>query len=429
MSIFRRQNELLGFYLPGFFKISISTNTMNLSDFTPKDMSTYLHEYIHFLQNITTSKGLSDMIFSFHCLCDMFSDIEKCSNFAECLSKYNDNIQNRPGKIQEKKEFFEESEIPNEPDAAHSGKICGIEKDDDKLRYKIFFENNSSPTEPFEYCLNSSVINEGMAHIIEKEIFPEEAGNAPRFPYNILREVSDYLTRQPLTNYELIQLCDLSLQTTCPGIDFIDNLNKFTQGETIEALWQQEVVSQDIVSGKENSSYPAHLGCKVIVEGQVFQEALTCAFEGEIRSDIAKYLNELCYKGACYRETKKQFLFSDLLNENKATIGNALQRLHRILGAPNIFQIDDKHYFGVYAENSIGAPYLPILYDIVVAVYYNTPQIPCPYRSACTKGDHKYHELYDSAICDVDFLSDIKNCPPYCMAKALAFNMGIGNLI
>ena len=59
----RKQNQTLGFYLPSFFRLHISTDNSiedfnTLSDF---DFSVFFHEYIHYLQDITTFYGLSNI--------------------------------------------------------------------------------------------------------------------------------------------------------------------------------------------------------------------------------------------------------------------------------------------------------------------------------------------------------------------------------
>src|ERR1044071_3828277 len=59
----------LGFYEPGFIHLRINTNEdlsdlINLAKCTisAKWVSTFLHEYIHFLQDITSTQGLLNFI-------------------------------------------------------------------------------------------------------------------------------------------------------------------------------------------------------------------------------------------------------------------------------------------------------------------------------------------------------------------------------
>jgi hypothetical protein len=62
--------ETLGFYEPGFLHLKVSTeydifdlNELSKNEKTKVHFSTFLHEYIHFLQDITTSSGLTSSSF------------------------------------------------------------------------------------------------------------------------------------------------------------------------------------------------------------------------------------------------------------------------------------------------------------------------------------------------------------------------------
>jgi len=60
--------EPLGFYEPGFLHLRVNTDE-DISDLNslyknnPKRFSTFLHEYIHFLQDVTTPSGLMSASF------------------------------------------------------------------------------------------------------------------------------------------------------------------------------------------------------------------------------------------------------------------------------------------------------------------------------------------------------------------------------
>lgn len=427
MSILRRQNETVGFYLPGFFHISVSTEATELQYFTDKDKSVYFHEYIHFMQNITTGHGLLRMMFSFHQLCDLFSGIESCNTFDDCYNNYETIIKSSIERQNELKEFLYEEELPEIENENDYGEIASIKKSDNELYYKIVFENTNSHEKKLEYNFNSCVIEEGMAYILEKNVFPSESEDIPRFPYHVVREVSDHITSRPLTDVELIQLCDLSLQTTRPGIDFIENLVKISSGASINDLWNQDIAIIDIVTGQETHSYHPCTACHEIIRSEVFIEALNCAFGGEVRDNIRCYLFEICQKGSKFRYDKGMNLFSNLLQINRSTINNAVNSLHHMLGAPNTFRDSDGLYFGAFSEHQVGAPYLPILYTIIHRVFSEDNIIRCPYCSNCAQPEHKYNKVYNRN-CTMNFLKNIEHTSVFCMSTALAHSMGLKKL-
>ena len=58
-----RQNTNLGFYLPSFFRLHLSTDNpiSDLNKLIEKDLSIFFHEYIHFIQDISTYYGLNNI--------------------------------------------------------------------------------------------------------------------------------------------------------------------------------------------------------------------------------------------------------------------------------------------------------------------------------------------------------------------------------
>lgn len=58
----RKQHKTLGFYLSSFFLLHVSTkeSLRNINTISDKAFSILFHEYIHFLQDITTFYGLNN---------------------------------------------------------------------------------------------------------------------------------------------------------------------------------------------------------------------------------------------------------------------------------------------------------------------------------------------------------------------------------
>lgn len=59
-------NQLLGYYMPAFFKLYIRTlDPIDLRKLTPAELCTFVHEYTHFIQDFTTIKGLQNIYNTF----------------------------------------------------------------------------------------------------------------------------------------------------------------------------------------------------------------------------------------------------------------------------------------------------------------------------------------------------------------------------
>lgn len=70
------RSSLQGKYEPSFFymKIDVLSYNENMSD---REISLFLHEYIHYLQNITTTYGLERLLYDFAILCRMVEWLQK----------------------------------------------------------------------------------------------------------------------------------------------------------------------------------------------------------------------------------------------------------------------------------------------------------------------------------------------------------------
>lgn len=73
----QKEKELRGFYRTGCFHMYMNgTYHQNFRDMTIKDLGTFVHEYIHFLQNITTPFGLFEAIYQNNARVAAFIDLK-----------------------------------------------------------------------------------------------------------------------------------------------------------------------------------------------------------------------------------------------------------------------------------------------------------------------------------------------------------------
>ena len=56
----KRLNTIMGYYKPAFFHINVKTDNA-FKNFSDNDFSIFIHEYVHFIQDVTTTYGLNNM--------------------------------------------------------------------------------------------------------------------------------------------------------------------------------------------------------------------------------------------------------------------------------------------------------------------------------------------------------------------------------
>lgn len=225
----RKLNTTLGFYSPSFLRMHVGTkkslinlNTLN-DDFAE---SVYLHEYCHFIQDVTTNYGLSN-------LCATVDYMKFVNNHVINLPQGNFNVPVLP--------------IPNAPDNVHANlelfEIYNGGGEDDsvtltghrKLNTNVQ-SNSNTLTVPYievDYSVNGVAssfefgalcIVENMAYIIESECYPNCAPS-PDLPYMGAEKLVDLIFPQFGTDrLNVLALCDASLKHPNPGPFFYDTL-------------------------------------------------------------------------------------------------------------------------------------------------------------------------------------------------------------
>lgn len=226
----KRRNTTLGFYSPSFLRMHVGTkksliniNTLN-DDFAE---SVYLHEYSHFIQDIATTYGLSNICIT-----------------VDYMKFVNNHVIGRPqGNF-----FVPVLPIPNAPDNVHANlelaKIYNGSGEENaatltghrKLQTNVSTNSNNlnvpyievdyiTPTgQTGNFEFGALCIVENMAYIIESECYPN-CSPSTDLPYKSAEKLVDLIFPQfGHDRLNVLALCDASLMTIHPGPFFYDTL-------------------------------------------------------------------------------------------------------------------------------------------------------------------------------------------------------------
>lgn len=219
----RLKSSLLGYYVPSFFEMHIDTfqDDLTITSLSPKDRCILFHEYIHFLQDITTYYGLSAIYAHGEYIRSVVTRIYKShkSSFIvpyEILDNNDNVLLNRQLAkltqgddtpidnltITKIEEFEDEITIPN--------------KYMDKIPSIILYTGDHM------LIFGATAIMENMAYIFERLCEPEHYKKSPDYPYRAAELVAEYFV--PNFSGDLlmvIALCDMCLQSSNPGACFV----------------------------------------------------------------------------------------------------------------------------------------------------------------------------------------------------------------
>lgn len=223
--------DFYGEYIPGFFKISISKNlfeNMNWGDFNNEELATLIHEYVHFLQDISTMRGVSNFLYVSKILQMNFAKAAQCTNTINLpfdFEKINERNAYVAGELQtfysgsskhmEVKKIVqiarEEEEIINEM----------LENKEHMYSINVYYDDAKYP-----YMFGVGSIAESMAYIVETELFRVEK-RTHEFPYNLCEMICEKECPRLLQNKAiLVAICELSLMHYHSGDMFWQILNE-----------------------------------------------------------------------------------------------------------------------------------------------------------------------------------------------------------
>lgn len=230
-------HEECGSYLPGFFRMKLefpfNESRLALSNLSKRNQASFFHEYIHFLQDITTFWGLNNTyVYSeyIHLACNVIYDQPK-GEIHLPIKVHFDRTNVAANQWLVKHTIGDYEEIDDLFILRYKSKkeTCPFSSSYVKKLTKIILTIQGGKKIEF----GARAIMESMAYMLEKRIAP--GGRAPKeYPYLS----AEYLTRTiypPFADDDLrlISLCDISLQFTQPGKIFVETLEYYKEKETL----------------------------------------------------------------------------------------------------------------------------------------------------------------------------------------------------
>lgn len=228
----RRLNATLGYYVPAFFEMHVDTNSpdLTLSQLKNTDATVLFHEYIHFLQDISSCYGLGNL----YCYSEAFKEVSSIVNLSNNKEltvpvaydnghnvELNNLIQTETIGSRDEIDRFEISDI----DIFDIDMIEGSELEQIKGVLVTCEDGNV-------FQFGALAIMESMAYILERLCSPSGYVSSPEFPYSSAEKVAAYYSNTFAENLLLVlALCDMSLQSSNPGMVFYNFMVGIHKGD------------------------------------------------------------------------------------------------------------------------------------------------------------------------------------------------------
>lgn len=341
------KNTTLGYYMPSFFFLNVATedDLTNLDLLSDDDKSTLSHEYVHFLQDITTIYGLCN-------ICAMV-DMQKAIN-EKILTSPQPTFKvpviidpSSPTSVNE--ELFnhyvgdvdldlEDIQFINNIRLVENGKILGFEKVP-----SIIVEYTETNGMKGMFNFGSACVMETMAYMIEDRLY--DCAQPPFFPYKIAKEVCRYIY-PALANDDLniILLCDIAMNSTHPGKFFYDFITVLEEKHFVPSAYS------DFYAEFEKYTFTDSQGQKLDIYqtykkyGDLAKGQLNDYFTNHIFGEVREWFGKIIDLGIDFRNKNISFWVDVLKYPTKQERISAFNLLTNVFGFP-LMTNNHEHYF------------------------------------------------------------------------------------
>ena len=335
--------ERRGYYCPTFFKLVVETiyDLNNLNNLGEEPFSTFFHEYIHFLQDISTTYGLTNCCI----VVDRIKYINKCIlenksektfkipfDFSKAgITKLNKNIQNvylgtNPGLTQ-----LDINKIQLE------NSLVQLPIPNSQLNKVVIYYNSATGTiESFEF--GALCIIESMAHIAQKSILSTiEHDDVPyKVASLVAKQIYPIIGDNPFFTYSF---CDACLMTHHPGEAFYQLLQLMKKDNYVPTS-EIDIYNYVYNNISANSISLLDIFSQTIDSAS---ESLSDYFTTKYYENERKWVKHILEKVKEIRLNQPDFMLQII--KNGKTDMSKFIHLFEEIGTPLIANMDDKSWF------------------------------------------------------------------------------------
>lgn len=343
-------NTTLGFYRPSFFKMHVN-HTDDLSDLnTLADVPSaiYLHEYIHFLQDISTSFGFLN-------ISTVVDYLKYVNETTRCAKNRNFTVPVivRPSPSNEV--FFNlklKKEYVGSVEDIRSASIKTVTKQPKLITLKngnvnldgVIIDYFDVSGNICYHQFGAHCIIESMAYLIENAIYPNLITPTSDFPYKSAQKVVEVEYKSFLVNpLNTLALCDASLQSFNPGEFFFSILLKM-KAENYLPPTPEDVYKYCKNNISFNFNGATNLDQLLLSTSYDASSQLSDYFTTSIFGDNKIWINYTISTGVNLRNTDPFFILN-IARSGKIQTNFPLINLIKKVGTPMITNLVDNGIF------------------------------------------------------------------------------------
>lgn len=333
--------ELRGFYRPHFFSLFINAEFYGeLSDLSQTDLGTFVHEYVHYLQNVTTIFGLRNSLFYFNYLYEVKRYIVDNESLkiplneiphSEAINKGNDLFQLTYGTSRTFSPEYDRAEVYI---AKNSNNNTVVEN----VCIDLFLHDSKIETIIF----GNKCVKESMAHLYQM-LFDENA-KSDSFPYQSVEILCGLIYPELLDDKrKLITLCLISLNSQNCGLILFQLLHKAKADKDLNGIDLYKKYSEELTVYNSN---------KVITIKKFLIESLS-KFEGTLSASLVTEVKhfKLLIENICLSAEKNILPLIEVIYNEESSPIEKIQSLIDFYGIPHIRTQNGYNYYPQDADS------------------------------------------------------------------------------
>lgn len=362
-------NTTLGSYMPSFFRMEVefpfSSKDLK-APFDEKWISIFTHEYIHFLQDITTFAGINNAyVYSEH-----------IHGLVNSIYKYPKGNLAVPVSIPENYANIELNQFVNTegwgtPEEVDEFFLVKITKECKKVPFQNDFVKELTcivlkSANGDEVVFGTRAIMESMAYMMERMI---TRGSVPahEYPYNAAEMVVDNLYPEfGRDKLNIIALCDACMQFSEPGKIFVQSLELF-KAQNFSPRDANQVIDHFYSCPFKQMGKTTYLMQGFVSMSMMVGERLKLYLNGSAFKPFHNVVHRLLGFGMKERINNRYFML-DIVRKGYVLDNPIMQRYMATIGTPVIKDCNDD-YWSVFPKGISASDYWIDYFPAIEQVY------------------------------------------------------------
>lgn len=343
-------NSFSGYYSPSLYKITLRTNEPinQITNLPPELLSTFFHEYFHFIQDVTSAFGISQAWNFYNRTRQMLAYVQNSADDVIYLPLSKDpNMKDIVDYFEIQKENIGDWDVNglNQEGEFEIVEMALLEdtitsKYESNIKYPYLTIKSIKDGTNYNYRFGAVAIIESMTTLIQDKFFEKKDLND--FPYRAVNRLIQFrFPNQKIVDEVIFSLCDVALLSPYPAMALYEMLDLFhelpSNGEDIYEVGMIYIDSK----WKIWQFYEHQLGG---LSGSINELYSTDFFKNDVL-----WFSCVITKGFEIRRNDNMFLLR-LFRESNAFDNKVMNKIKYELGAPEVINFLNDRWFSAPFE-------------------------------------------------------------------------------